>query len=166
MLPWLTTEPAPGTSVNLSLPARKSWFERFRLVATRPATSTCAPEPNTMPDGLMRNTRPFDCNAPRIWEGLPAATRVRTAEAGGCWMKRVTSLAPIEKLCQLMIELGLLVTWSRLPFWMTETWPLTTCAPVGLASAVLLTKQDATARETSLGRNPRKPWCVVAIVRS
>ena len=89
----------------------------------------------------------------RIRWGRLFLERFNTAEACDCWMKRVISLAPIEKLCQLMIELGLLVICSRLPFWRTETWPLTTVGAVGFASAVLAAKQDATARETSLGRN-------------
>src|SRR5688572_24344672 len=102
--------PAPGTSVNLSLPARKSAFDRLSELATRPATSTRAPAPNRTPFGLIRNTRPFDCNVPRITEGsiTPAdpVTRFSTALEFDCWMKRVISLAPIEKDCQLMIALG------------------------------------------------------------
>jgi hypothetical protein len=103
------TEPAPGTSVNFSLPARKSAFERLRVDATSPATSICAPAPKRMPLGLMRNTRPFDCRAPRIEEGFCAMTRFNTALEADCWRKRVISLAPIEKLCQLMMALGELV---------------------------------------------------------
>ncbi|MGH8661161.1 MAG: hypothetical protein ACREUB_05290 [Burkholderiales bacterium] len=60
-------------------------------------------------------------------------TRLSTALADDCWMKRVVSLAPIENCCQLMIELGLLVTVSRLPERANETWPLTTTGPTGFA---------------------------------
>src|SRR5262249_4437589 len=105
----LTTAPAPGVSANLSLPPRKSASERLRVDATSPATSTCEPAPNKMPPGLIRNTRPFDCSAPSIAEGFPVATRLSTALDADCWTKRVISLTPIEKDCQLMIEFGLLV---------------------------------------------------------
>ena len=62
------------------------------------------------------------------------------------------SLAPIEKPCQLMIEPGELVTWTRLPFVVIETCPLTTDAPVGFACASSVAKHDATARVMTLRR--------------
>jgi hypothetical protein len=66
-------------------------------------------------------------------------------------VKRVISFAPIENDCQLMIELGELVIESRLPAWLIVTWPLTTAALVGFASAAPLAKHEATASAISLG---------------
>ena len=43
------------------------------------------------------------------FKSLPV-TRFNTAEDWDCWMKRVISFAPIEKLCQLMMAFGALVT--------------------------------------------------------
>src|SRR6185295_15121775 len=153
--PWFTTEPAPGTSVKRSRPPRKSAFERLSDEATSPATSICEPAPNMIPLGLIRKTRPFDCRAPRITDGSigpPApTTRFSIALAADCCVKRVISLAPIENDCQLMIELGELVMLSRLPAWLIVTWPFTTVAPVGFASAGPAAKQEATARAISLG---------------
>src|SRR6478672_2578558 len=60
-------------------------------------------------------------------------------------MKRVISPERIEKLCQLMIALGLLVIASVLPCWAKLTCPLTTCGPSGLASAGALLKQPKVA---------------------
>ena len=94
-----------------------------------------APCPNRMPFGLIRNTRPLDCNAPRICEGSCPTTRFSTALAAFCWMKRVVSLAPIEKPCQLMMAFGLLVTFSVLPLVAKLAVPLTTAGPTGLAKA-------------------------------
>src|SRR5688572_8899996 len=117
--PWFTTDPAPGTSVKRSRPARKSAFDRSSDETTSPATSTCEPAPNTIPLGLIRKTRPFDCKTPRITEGsiVPPAptTRFNTALEADCCRKRVISLAPMENDCQLMIEFGELVICSRLP---------------------------------------------------
>jgi hypothetical protein len=63
-------------------------------------------------------------------------TRFSTALDADCWMNRVTSPAPIEKPCQLMIEPGVFVTF-RMPAagWLMPTVPLTTCGPVGLPQA-------------------------------
>ena len=63
-----------------------------------------------MPLGLIRNTRPLDCSVPRIEDGFWVLTRFRTADRFDCWMNLVISAAPIEKLCQLMIAPGELVT--------------------------------------------------------
>src|SRR5512141_1871241 len=88
-----------------------------------------------MPFGLRRNTRPFDCRAPRISDGLTPTTRFKTELAADCWTKRVISFWAIEKFCQLMIEPGLLVMVSRLPLVLNTTLPLTTEKPDGLAVA-------------------------------
>src|SRR3954465_7644768 len=98
--------PAPGVSVKGRRPAAKSALERLSVEATSPATSICAPAPNRMPLELIRKTRPFDCNAPRITEGSAPTTRLRTELADDCCIKRVASLLPIEKARQLMIAPG------------------------------------------------------------
>ena len=120
-------------SLNLYLPLRKSASLSLRVEATRPATSMFAPLPKTMPLGLMMKTRPLDCKAPRIFEGSWPVMRFNMALAPFCWMKRVISSLLIEKLCQLMMALGLLVMLSVLPFAAKPTLPLTTVAPLGLA---------------------------------
>src|SRR5947207_12650077 len=66
-------------------------------------------------------------------------------------MKRVTSPAPMEKPCQLMIEPGELVTLSvRASGRCIVTAPLTICGPVGFAHAGAVPKQLPTAR--AIGR--------------
>ena len=91
------------------------------------------PAPKTMPLGLISNTWPFDCSVPRITEGFPPTTRFSTALDADCCRKRVISLAPMEKPCQLMIEPGEFVICSRLPLLVNDTWPLMTAAPLGFA---------------------------------
>ena len=91
------------------------------------------PAPKVMPFGLISSTRPFDCNAPKMTDGFTPTTRFKTVLEADCCRKRVISLAPIEKPCQLMIEPGEFVTCSKLPLLVKETWPLMTVAPVGLA---------------------------------
>jgi hypothetical protein len=59
----------------------------------------------------------------------------------------------MEKLFQLMMALGLLVTVRVLAECWKLAMPLTTWAPVGLASAGAGAKQAATAVHSSLRRN-------------
>ena len=59
-------------------------------------------------------------------DGSTPTTRLSTALEALCCTKRVVSLPPIEKLCQLTIAFGVLVTVSTLPCVVTLTWPLTT----------------------------------------
>jgi len=70
---------------------------------------------------------------------------LRTLLAALCWMKRVVSEAPIENLCQLMIEPGEFVTLRTLPWRLKLTWPFTTAGPLGFAYALSQAKQDTTA---------------------
>ena len=106
-----------------------------------------------MPLGLTRKTRPFDCSDPRMLEGLLAVvTRFSTALAGDCWMKRVISPAPIENPCQLMIAFGELVILSVLPLGTTAAVPVTTVGPVGLETACVEAKQEATATASIVPR--------------
>ena len=80
------------------------------------------------------------------------ATKINTALEFDCWTKRVISPALIEKLCQLMMALGVLVICRTFPMGATATVPFTTAWPVGLASVWPDAKQAATARVISLSR--------------
>ena len=115
MTPALLTPPAVAPAVKARLPDRKSSFDKPRLDATRPFTSTFAPWPKTMPFGLIRNTLPFDSRLPRILLGSCPVMRLSTALLPFCWMKRVISPAWMEKLCQLMMVLGVFVIEKMLP---------------------------------------------------
>ena len=158
MMPWLSTAPAPGTSLKRMRPARKSSFVRLRLEATKPATSMRAPWPITTPPGLSRNTRPFDCSMPSMTLcGIAPPepmTRFSTAfTAEGC-RNLVRSLIPIEKLPQLRIALPLVVIVSvGVPSPAMPCTPVTICGLVGLASACWeeIAKQAATETAISFG---------------
>ena len=52
---------------------------------------------------------------PRIWEGSPPVTRLRTWLWALCCTKRVVSFVLMEKPFQLMMVPGVLVTVSVLP---------------------------------------------------
>jgi len=60
----------------------------------------------------------------------------------------VMSLAPIEKLCQLMMVFGVFVIENRLPCWLKLAWPATTCGAAGLACAALMKQAATTAAST------------------
>ena len=75
-----------------------------------------------------------------------------TALEADCWMKRVISFAPIEKLFQLIIAPGVLMIDSRLPCWVMVALPATTVGLTGLASAPFAAKQEATASAIALGK--------------
>ncbi len=151
MLPWLSTAPAWSPALKFILPARKSWFDSARLDATRPATSTRASRPNSTPFGLIRNTLPFDCKEPRILLGSCPVMRFSTLLPAFCWTKRVISPWLTEKLCQLMMVLGVFVIVNRLPCWLNVAWPCTTCGKTGLAWAAL--KQAAISKASAVRRS-------------
>src|SRR6516225_6227603 len=150
MVPALDTRPAPGVSVKRILPERKSASDRLRLEATKPATSMRALAPIAMPLELSRNTRPLEDSTPSITlcgiAPLLPTTRFNTAEELPDCKKRVTSLAPIEKLCQLMMVLAVLVIVRVLPELAKLALPAPTVPPVGLAKlcAADTPKQAAT----------------------
>ncbi len=110
------------------------------VVASRPPTSTCASRPNTMPRGLVRNTRPFASRRPKIWLGSEPVTRFTSTELlDGCSTRRL-SLVPMEKLFQSMLARS--VPWRisiLLPagcvIWAV---PCVTLAPSGSATATWL----------------------------
>ena len=163
MTPWLCTAPLPLSPEKLSLPAAKSSLLSFRLEATRPLTSTRAPGPKTMPLGLIRNTLPLDCMAPRIWLGSAPTTRLSTLLFGPCCTKRVSSPAPTEKFCQWMTAPGVLVMTSWLPLVTMLTWPLTIWEPWGLAQA-LPEKAITQAANSAMLRNRRLVrWGLVVV---
>src|SRR5258706_8967036 len=107
------------------------------------------------PFGFTRNTRPFDHSVPRITDGSCPTMRFRTALEVLCCWKRVASPAPIEKPCQLMIELGVLVTVRVLPTVLNDALPETTAGPVGLARPSVA-KQEATRAHKSFTRGARR----------
>src|SRR5712691_7707668 len=93
--------------------------------------------PIRMPLELSRNTRPLEESTPSITlcgttPFLPT-TRLSTVEDPELCRKRVISLTPIEKLCQLMIAPAVLVIVSVLPELAKEAPPEVTVPPVGLA---------------------------------
>ena len=143
MLPALRRLPASSPPVKFRLPLRKSSLDRFSVLATSPATSIRAPCPKSTPLGLIRNTLPLDCRLPRMSEGSTPVTRFSTALEADCWRKLVASLAPMEKLCQLMMALGVLVMVSVAPCCWKLTWPLTTVGSVGLACALKAAAMEA-----------------------
>ena len=147
--PWLPTRPATAPALKFILPARKSLSEIARLEATSPFTSTREPAPNSMPLGLTRNTRPFDCSAPRISEGCWPVMRLSTVLVGLCWMKRVTSPAAIENPGHWMMVPGVLVIVRTLPSCWKLAWPWTTVwakappAPASMSAAADQASCDA-----------------------
>src|SRR5882762_1243070 len=110
----------------------------------------------------MRKTRPFEDSTPSMtlcgMTPLEPTTRLSTAELAEDWTKRVISLTPIEKLCQLMMALALFVIVSVLPEVAKLALPELTVPPVGLARlcAEEKLKQAATDSASSLGlKSPR-----------
>ena len=133
--PSWASAPADAGPAKFSRPARKSASPRSRVEATRPPTSIRAPAPKTMPFGLIRKTRPFDCSRPSRRDGSWPTTRLRTALLRVCWTKRVSSSGAIEKPCQLMIVPGALVTVSVLPAETTSPGRRPRSPPFGLGGA-------------------------------
>src|SRR5882762_4495834 len=114
----------------------------------------------------MRKTRPFDDNTPSMtlcgMTPFAPTTRLSTAELAEDWTNRVISLTPIEKLCQLMMALALLVIVRVLPELAMLALPELTEPPVGLARLWVeeRPKQAATDSASSLGLKPFLGWNV------
>src|SRR2546428_14046064 len=163
MTPALETAPAPGVSVKRSRPFRKSWSDRFRLEATNPATSMRALDPITMPLELSRNTRPLEASTPSItlcWiTPFAPTTRLSTAEDREDCRNCVISLTPIEKLCQLMMALALLVIVRVLPELAKVALPELTVPPVGLARLCPLERPKQAATESGISLGLKSPRC-------
>ena len=136
--PWLTTAALNAPSAAppklkrpVARPARQASSSRCRVLATRPATSTRAPAPNSTPWGLSSHTCPLLDRLPRMCDGFWPTTRFSTLLlADGC-TKRTASCAPMENCCQFSNAPALLVTVSWRPWVCTVAWPCTTCRPAG-----------------------------------
>ncbi len=135
MVPWLTMLPVPLPLNERVLPFRLASLTSS-VEATRPPTLTCAPCPNTMPFGLIRNTCPLAFNWPRIW--LPLVSKMRLtaiAEADGC-TKSTVSCGAMLKVFQSSDKFWLpCLMVVVLPDWLMVPVPDTTCPPVGPARA-------------------------------
>ena len=107
--------PAFGVAPKFRRPARKSSLRTLSVLAMNAATSMRAPWPTMMPAGFTSHTRPLELRVPSSTDGSLAMTRLRTLLAAEAWLKRVVSPAPMEKLFQLMMAPGELVTVSSLP---------------------------------------------------
>src|ERR1039458_6955455 len=83
------------------LPAMKSEFLIFAVVAIRPLTSTCEPGPKNTPFGLIRITLPLAVNVPSICEGSGSLIRLRVTEEEEGWLKFVVSLRSEEHTSEL-----------------------------------------------------------------
>jgi hypothetical protein len=85
------------------------------------------------------------------------------AELALGWINLVVSLLPMEKLCQLMMALALLVTVRVLPLVAKLAVPLMTCGVRGLAPAALAPTRPASTTPAR-SRRPRRrtelclPW--------
>ncbi|MNO72244.1 hypothetical protein D3C76_631850 [compost metagenome] len=118
-----------------------------RVEASRPATSTLALAPKTMPLGLIRKMLPLASSAPWMLENLLLSTRFRVTESlPAAWTNFTSSLAGMSNSCQLMT--AFLVAWLMMvcsaALWSMVAVPPATTPPVGPASAVWATA----ARET------------------
>src|SRR6266446_9845642 len=161
--PTRKTRP-PGVSVKRSRPLRKSWSDRFRLEATNPATSMRALDPIAMPLELSRNTRPLEASTPSItlcgMTPFAPTTRLSTAEDPEDCRNRVISLTPIEKLCQLMMALALLVIVNVLPELAKLALPELTVPPVGLARLCPVERLKQAATDSAISLGLKSPRCL------
>src|ERR1700690_611178 len=119
---------------KLYLPAMKSLSLMLSVDASNPPTFTCAPWPNRMPFGLIRNTLPLADRLPRMLEGSEPTTRLSATELLlGCtnW---TASPCPMLKLCQLIATFWLdwLIVVVPTPLVMLAL-PADTAPPVGPA---------------------------------
>ncbi|EMB19010.1 hypothetical protein RE6C_00266 [Rhodopirellula europaea 6C] len=99
------------------------------------------PEPETtIPDGLTKNTLPFEFSVPAIVDGMPGdVTRFRIAELASGRLKLAVLPAPTLKESQFTIARFVAAfTFMTDPACEIEACPATTSAPVGsCADAVL-----------------------------
>src|SRR6266481_9593909 len=112
----------------------------------------------------MRKTRPFEDNTPSMtlcgMTPLEPTTRLSTAEVAEDWTKRVISLTPIEKLCQLMMALALFVTVSVLPELAKLALPELTEPPVGLARLCPVERLKQAATDSAISLGLKSPRCL------
>ncbi|MNN26990.1 hypothetical protein D3C81_1405120 [compost metagenome] len=126
----------------------KSSLEMSRVEATSPPVLTRAPEPNTTPLGLTRNTRPLAVRRPAISEGMPPVTRLSSMLLTPGWLMSTRFCPPIENVSQLTMARSLVCCRAIAPgvarFWVTE--PLTGLNPVGSSA----TAQPGAIRHASV----------------
>ncbi len=87
-----------------------------------------------------------------ISDSWPPTTRLSTVLDADCCRNFTTSLWPIEKVFQLMMAFGLLLTDMVLPTVPICAEPETTWAPVGRTASTGPLKIMATARAIARGR--------------
>src|SRR6185295_6793294 len=78
----------------------KSFVDIPIVVARKPPTSTCAPRPNKMPLGFVRNTWPLEDSRPKICEGLPPSTRLSATAFAEGWLNTTEAFAPMLNDCE------------------------------------------------------------------
>src|ERR1039458_1554301 len=116
----------------------KSLLAMSCVVARKPAVSTLAPDPNRMPSGLTRKTRPFDHSDPSNCEGpSPPVTRSSCTELALGMAMLVFSPAPILNVFQLTMALLVccVTVTVAVPWPCTVALPPTTWPPSGFATA-------------------------------
>src|ERR1017187_6099089 len=155
IVPSLTMEAfgLPGIP-KFMLPAMKSEFLIFAVVATRPLTSTCEPGPKNTPFGLIRITLPFAVSVPSICDGFASLMRFRVTEEEEGWLKWVASLGAMLKDRQSIT--ARCVDWltsSTGPLVMMFADPLVTVPPAGLAPAI--GTNDNSARNENASEEPQ-----------
>src|ERR1039458_7831105 len=79
------------------LPAMKSEFLIFAVVATRPLTSTREAGPKNTPFGLIRITLPLAVSVPSICDGSGSLMRFSVTEEEEGWLNFVVSLGAMLK---------------------------------------------------------------------
>ena len=72
--------------------------------ATSPPTLTCAVLPKIMPEGLSRNTWPFELSEPIICVGFWSVMRFSAVAVTPGWLKVTDASEPILKAFQLAIN--------------------------------------------------------------
>ena len=114
---------------------RKSESWMSKVDAIKLPTLIWAPLPIKMPLGLMRKTFPLDSSFPRRLLCICPTTRLRTADEGLDWIKRVSSPDLMEKSFQWIIVWSSVLSsrtfaWVELDLW---ALPEMTLNPSGLA---------------------------------
>ena len=108
----------PCCCVNALPPCMKLSASMESVVASRPATSTFAPWPNTTPFGFEMNTLPLAVSCPRMVVASPPLMRFNATEDAPGWMNCTSSPGLISKLRQSS-------TARALPWLMRVEFPLT-----------------------------------------
>src|ERR1035441_9893372 len=94
------------------LPAMKSEFLIFAVVAIRPLTSTFEVGPKNTPFGLIRITLPLAVSVPSICDGSGSLMRFRVTDEEDGWLNLVVSVGAMLKDRQSIT--ARCVDWSTL----------------------------------------------------